>query len=320
MNGKISDNAPQESSEVKLAILLCTCNGARYLEEQLESIFSQTHMNFEIHAADDCSQDDTIKILNRSKEKDRRLSTVYKNNKQKGFVRNFLSLVCDPHIQADYYAFSDQDDIWAPRKLEHATNWLADIPAEVPALYCSRTQLVDQSNKEIGFSPLFKKAPGFANALVQNIAGGNTMVFNDAARKILLSAGETVEVAAHDWWTYLAVSGCGGRVFYDPHPSIRYRQHSKNLIGMNVGIKNRFIRIRLLLQGQLRSWVDMNINALLGIRHQLARENLLALNVFLTGRDSWGLLRLLRVRRSGIYRQTLGGNLGLVLAAALKKL
>ena len=197
---------------------------------------------------------------------------------------------------------------------------MADIPAEVPALYCSRTQLVDQSNKEIGFSPLFKKAPGFANALVQNIAGGNTMVFNDAARKILMSAGETVEVAAHDWWTYLAVSGCGGRVFYDPHPSIRYRQHSKNLIGMNVGIKNRFIRIRLLLQGQLRSWVGMNIKALLGIRHQLTQENLLALNVFLTGRDSWGLLRLLRVRRSGIYRQTLGGNLGLFFAAALKKL
>ncbi len=55
----------------------------------------------------------------------------------------------------------------------------------IPALYCTRSRLVDQHGKLIGFSPLFNKKPCFQNALVQNIAGGNTMVFNKAALNIL---------------------------------------------------------------------------------------------------------------------------------------
>jgi len=83
-----------------------------------------------------------------------------------GFVANFLSLTCKASIEADYYAYSDQDDVWESDKLERAVRWLQTVPENIPALYCSRTRLVDAENNEIGLSPLFSKPPSFANALI----------------------------------------------------------------------------------------------------------------------------------------------------------
>jgi len=256
----------------------------------------------------------------RIKQHDSRLSTITQNQARKGFAANFLSLVCNPAIEADFYAYSDQDDIWEADKIERALAWLNTVPAETPALYCSRTQLVSPENSTIGFSPLFKKMPAFANALVQNIGGGNTMVFNHAARKLLMLAGQDVAVVAHDWWTYLVVSGCGGRVFYDSYPSVRYRQHGHNLIGMNIGMQARFRRIRMLFEGRLKIWTDTNIKALEKLRNQLTDENRAVLNRFTDARNCSLAPRLLRFQQSGIYRQTLPGNLGLIAAAVFNRI
>ena len=75
--------------------------------------------------------------------------------------------------------------------------------------------MLDAENNEFGFSPLFSKPPSFANAIVQNIGGGNTMVFNNALRALLREAGKDVSVISHDWWSYIVAAGCGGKIFYD---------------------------------------------------------------------------------------------------------
>jgi hypothetical protein len=108
-----------------------------------------------------------------------------------GSTANFLSLTCRADIDADYFAYADQDDVWESDKLERAVNWLKTIPEGVPALYGSRTLLVDARNQHIGYSPLFEREPNFRNALVQSIAGGNTMVFNRAARDLLRRRAKT---------------------------------------------------------------------------------------------------------------------------------
>ncbi len=78
-----------------------------------------------------------------------------------GFAANFVSLTCNDTIQADFYAYSDQDDIWEADKLARSVQWLQTLPADVPGLYCSRTRLVDADNHEIGFSPLFFQTSQF---------------------------------------------------------------------------------------------------------------------------------------------------------------
>jgi hypothetical protein len=81
-----------------------------------------------------------------------------------GSTANFLSLTCSADIEADYFAYADQDDVWEADKLERAVAWLQSVPEHVPALYGSRTLLVDARNQHIGYSPLFEQPGGFRNA------------------------------------------------------------------------------------------------------------------------------------------------------------
>ena len=294
--------------------------GRAYLRDQLDSIVDQHHQVWSIWASDDSSDHATLDILN---DYQRRLGPTRLSicrGPGKGFAANFLSLVCNKAIAADYFAYADQDDVWERDKLGRALQWLQTIPSHVPALYCARTLKVDQNNQDLGYSPLFTRPPSFANAMVQSIASGNTMVFNKAARHLLQIAGPTLQVPAHDWWTYLLVSGCGGRVFYDRLPAVRYRQHDDNLIGTNVHWRQRLARARMLLQGRFRNWNEMNIVALQTMRPHLSAENQDRLDEFSKARHGGLFARLAAISRAGVYRQTWVGNLGIIAAVLLKKI
>jgi glycosyltransferase involved in cell wall biosynthesis len=302
----------------KVAILLSTYRGQHYLAEQLDSFSAQTHSDWEVWASDDGSADGTLEILDAYQKKwpDGKLSV--RAGPAQGFAANFLALTCDDRIRADYYAYSDQDDIWHPDKLERAVRWLERVAPGRPALYCSRTRLVDSDNRELGLSPMFG-APGFANALVQNIAGGNTMVFNHAAR-VLLRAAAGIPIVYHDWWAYMAVTGCGGEVFCDPVPTLRYRQHGANLVGVDVSWRARCQRLLQVWQGQHRDWNSAYISALRKLEDRLTPESRTILNRFARARETSLLPRLINFCRSGVYRHTRLGQISLVFAAIFRRI
>jgi len=279
---------PREKQETfpEVAILLCTFQGQRFLHEQLASIESQSLKAWTLLVSDDGSSDNTLDILQEYQKAWCRGQLNLQSGPRQGFAANFLSLTCQADIKTDFYAYADQDDIWEADKLERAVNWLKTIPADVPALYCSRTRLVDEENRTLGFSPLFKRPPCFANALMQNIGGGNTMVFNHATRKLLCQAGKDIEVVSHDWWAYILVTGCGGKVFYDEYPSVRYRQHKENLVGTNKSIKGKITRIQKLFSGHYRDWNQINLNALNKAKVNLNYKNSNILKNFKEVRDS----------------------------------
>ncbi|EIJ35969.1 glycosyl transferase family 2 [Thiothrix nivea DSM 5205] len=311
------------SASPEVAILLCTYNGQQYLNTQMDSIAAQKFPHWRVWASDDGSQDDTLTILAeyRAKWPEKRLSIVH--GPQKGFVANFLSLACNVNIQASYYAFCDQDDIWDADKLARALAWLQTVPDNTPALYCARTRLVDAQNRETGLSPLNTRQPCFANALTQNPASGNTMVFNHAACALLRDAGQGVAVVAHDWWLYLLVAGAGGKVFYDPMPCLRYRQHGGNLVGMKAYWLARLLRsrtVREVWRGDFRRGNDGHVRALQQRRATLTPQNRLILDRFVHARNRWLLPRLWGLWRAGIYREPLWSHLGLVAAAIFKKI
>jgi glycosyltransferase involved in cell wall biosynthesis len=316
----LNSQPEKNSNSDRVAILMCTYQGQRFLIEQLASFENQTHTNWELWASDDGSDDGTIEVLKEFKNRFRSNKVSIIKGSHRGFLSNFLFLNCNKNIDTDYYAYSDQDDIWKPNKIERAIRYLKEVSNNVPILYCSRTELINSSGKHIGFSPLFKKPPRFENALLQNIGGGNTMVFNRAARSLLMSAGEHVSVVSHDWWTYQLVSGAGGHVYYDQQPSVLYRQHEKNIIGENDSWIARLKRIHMLLQGRFREWNDRNTAELLKINHILTDDNQRTLKNFRQCRQSPLLKRLYLLNKCRLYRQTLLGNLGLIAAVLLNKL
>ncbi|WP_395505900.1 glycosyltransferase family 2 protein [Ectopseudomonas hydrolytica] len=303
----------------KVAILLACYNGERFLAEQLQSIIQQSHDNWMIVASDDGSCDGTLALLLRYQQQlgEHRLRVIA--GPRRGFVANFMSLISTPFIRAEYFAFCDQDDIWHIDHLSKAIAWMQSADPSVPALHCGRTRLIREDGQPFGVSPLFPRAPSFKNALVQSIAGGNTMVFNHSAKQ-LLERTASLPVVSHDWWAYLLVSGTGGRVHYSASPSVDYRQHGGNLVGSNSSLKDRLHRIRRMFAGHFQSWNETNIESLHHCREMLSEESLRRLQAFARARRSPLPLRLWRISRSGVYRQTVPGNLGLLLAALLGKL
>ena len=304
----------------EVGILMCTFQGGRHVVAQLESIAAQTHPRWRLWASDDGSTDDTLANLGRYRSQwgADRLSVI--RGPSAGFAANFRSLTCRAEIDADFFAWADQDDIWQPDKLQRALAWLQSVPPGVPALYGTRTLLTDGDDQPIGMSPLFTRPPSFANALVQCIAGCNTMVFNQAARELFIQASAEGDAVPPDWLMYLLVAGCEGRVHYDPLPSVRYRQHGQNLSGSNLSLRGRWQRARLLMGGEFRSWVDANLERLAQVSHRMPAHHLAVLDEFAQARQRHLPGRLIGFWRSGIHRQTALGNLGLSVAALFNKL
>ncbi|MFZ0606575.1 MAG: glycosyltransferase family 2 protein [Xanthobacteraceae bacterium] len=303
-----------------VAILLCTFNGAKFLPAQLASYEDQKLSNWRVFASDDGSTDGTLTLLSNYQSNLGEDRVDIRNGPRKGFVANFLSLVCNQSITADYYAYSDQDDVWNSEKLLCAVDWLQQQPDGVPAMYCGRTRLIDDHGRVCGFSPLFRQKPGFRNALVQSIAGGNTIVFNNAARELLIYCGPSVQVPSHDWWTYLLTGAVGGNVFYDPVPQVGYRVHSDNVVGSNVGWINRIRRIRTLATGGLMRWTDLNVAALKPFRLRMTSHNRAVFDLFIESRQRGFIGRPFGFLGTGVYRQTTLGNLGLALAILARKI
>jgi glycosyltransferase involved in cell wall biosynthesis len=311
-------NPPPALAVGLVAVLMCTKDGAAFIEQQLKSIADQTHENWILIVSDDGSSDQTVAKVKQFAQAHPQRTTIRKGP-GKGVCANFLSLANDPTIEADYFAFSDQDDIWHQDKLQRALAWLTSVPVDVPGMYCGRTELMTIDELALGFSPLFIRPPAFQNALVQSLAGGNTMVFNQAAKKILEQAA-TIDVVLHDWWVYQLVSGAGGMVHYDPRPMLKYRQHSDNLIGSNLGWRARFNRVCMMLKGRFHNWNATNIAALRRLpAHLLHPKNREALALFAKARCASLPKRLYYLRQSGVYRQTLIGNMGLLLATILNR-
>ena len=311
---------PQAAAAGSVAILLCTYNGARFLPLQLASYEAQDFADWRLFVSDDGSQDGTLAVLADFQKKHGAARVSIRQGPRQGFVANFLSLICDPAIRSDYYALSDQDDVWDAHKLARARGFLGSAPAGKPVVYCSRTRLIDEHGVELRLSTYYKKTPHFRNALAQSLASGNTMVFNEDMRALLMQAGADVKVPSHDWWLYLVNSAVGGTILYDSAPTVSYRMHGGNVIGSNDSARAKLVRARLLWRGRFRSWAEMNVAALQRIESAMTDENRRTFEQFRQFRRKSALPRVCGLIRSRIYRQTLLGDIGLLAAAFAGKI
>ena len=302
-----------------VAIFMSTYNGQQFLAEQLQSIEQQAHRNWRVLLSDDGSSDDTLLIAKQFQQQWGNDRLLIRQGPKQGFCLNFLSMACDPIIKADYYAFSDQDDVWMADKLARALAYFESVSEpSLPRVYCGRTQNVDEQLNSLGYSPLFALPRSFRNALVQSIAGGNTMVFNQAAKELIEQAG-LLKVVSHDWWLYQLIKGAGGVVFYDPEPSILYRQHANGLVGANLSIGARYDRFIFAINGGFKQWNTINYEALCTVKHLLTKDSRDILRLFgaFRGAKFKDRVRLLEV--CGLYRQTWQGTISLWIATLINK-
>jgi glycosyltransferase involved in cell wall biosynthesis len=215
----------------KVFILLSTFNGEKYLDNQLESIWSQIGVTPEVYVTDDGSTDDTISIL----KKWEKIGLIKKIDlvNGRGASKNFLSML---YAVKDLLpvAFSDQDDIWEPNKLKLQ---LEMTTKKGPRLSCSRRTHIDENGTVIGASKRITKEVIWRNAIIENIAYGNTIFLNQEGVGLAKSF-RNLDVFHYDSWLYLLFSVCGN-VDYLDEPLTKYRIHYQNSIGIRKSLSLR---------------------------------------------------------------------------------
>ncbi|MGN1299280.1 MAG: glycosyltransferase family 2 protein [Candidatus Scatovivens sp.] len=229
-------------SNKKVAIVMSTYNGEKYVAEQIESLLNQTYKNIDIFIRDDGSTDKTLEILHKYKD-DGKIKLFLGENI--GFIDSFYFILNEAK-KYDYYAFCDQDDVWNEDKIENAVNAMQNSKPDIATMYFSRYDFYDENMNFKERGPIFKKGPSFRNSLVDCISLGISILINNKAKEIILATGRE-NTCGHDWWAYIVCSAVG-KVIYDKKATVKYRRTGNNVSpGGNNFIKLQIYRIKKLL-------------------------------------------------------------------------
>lgn len=260
--------ADKQTRRVKsVCVILCTYNGSRYLEQQIDSILRQDYPNISLVIFDDQSRDDTVNIAKQfvGLFEERSVKLVV-NSQSFGSPHNFLQGLVSVGEDYDYYAFSDQDDVWLPSKISRAVDALGD-PLEASLYYSNVTSVDSRNEKVLGESSIRPDFHSKKTALLANPAPGNTMVFTQALYQKVVEFDAPAELPFHDWWIYLIALYSGADLRFDCHSCVRYRQHSHNRTGDGRRPFDRLRRLYELFKGERKGIVRLHARALLSGGH-----------------------------------------------------
>lgn len=293
-------------------------NGATYLGAQLASIAAQTHRNWQLVCSDDGSSDASKDILARFAQ-EHPGKIIVQDGPRAGFAANYMKLISDLAPDVGHVCFADQDDIWSPDKIALALEALGEDQAE---LYCGR---VLYWYADTGFqfpSRAVRRPCHLRNALIENVASGNTILLSPTAARLVRTAGrQTGAVFAHDWWLYLLITATGGKVYFDNGPpQVLYRQHHNNQIGAGHGWRAQWERKRSVMRGAFAQRIAQNLAALAQVEDLLTPQAVATIAGFADARQSASFARLRRLQAIRPYRQHWQSNLGFWGAACLARI
>lgn len=219
----------------KISIALCTFNGAKFLSAQLESFLKQTRLPDELIVCDDCSTDETVKILQEFSADSPFSVKIFVNEKNLRSTKNFEKAIS--LCTGDFVFLSDQDDVWKSDKIEIFEAEFNKNPKL--GMIFSDAEIVDENLKPLGkklfdftFPESARNNDIFEILLTQNAVTGATMAFRAEFREKFLPIPEKIPNLIHDAWIALSISALAETKFIEK-PLIEYRQHTAQQLGIN---------------------------------------------------------------------------------------
>lgn len=249
----------------EIAILMATYNGESFLGEQIESILSQTYHEWHLYIHDDGSTDNTISIAEDYQRRytDKITLLIYPSQGSAG--KNFISMM--ERVDAEYYMFCDQDDVWLPEKINTSVTAMKQqegVHIGKPIIICTDLYLTDKDliityqsrNRFSSLYPQYIKT--FDDCAPTAGVTGCTMFFNNAAKNSCLSP--LPEDTLHDCWLLLCTLKKRGILHYIDRPLVYYRQHGNNTLGasvntMNIGIVYRISHLRRIFRNHYKQYL-----------------------------------------------------------------
>lgn len=296
-------------------VVMATCNGESFLDEQIASILRQTELPQRLLVADDLSSDRTLERL-RHWQQNSAVSIELlppAGHERLGSCRNFERLL--QASEAPYVMLADQDDLWDLNKAERFLAQMAMMEqrwgSERPLLVHADLRLIDAEGRE--FCPSFHRLQGLKPERhgllaigLQNVVTGCSSMLNRAC--VLQALPFPAEAVLHDWWLAMVAAQAGG-LAYLREPCMSYRQHRTNVVGAVGWRRQLMLRIHGLVARNPRSAVVRLISpGLLQLRACLARygpgELVLRLEL-LWSHSRWVRLHTalgLGLRKHGLWR------------------
>ena len=252
----------------KIAILMATYNGEKYICQQIDSILSQTCKDWELYIHDDGSTDNTIAAVESYVEKYPDKVHLIDGKSTGGAKYNFFYLFSK--VEASYYMTCDQDDVWLEKKIELTYDKMLTIEnkEDVPCLVYTELRVVDSELNTIAdtmseYQSLDCHKRTINQFILQNSVTGCTMMVNRALRDKMLRITDIDNTIMHDWWAALVAAQFGKTAFID-EPTILYRQHGDNSLGA-LGINKLSYIVR-------RVWQKKQIQESMRLGRLQARE------------------------------------------------
>lgn len=225
-----------------VSVVLCTYNGGSYLRSQLDSLRAQSHRIDELIVVDDASSDDTLAMLEADANDVASRVTIDRRDSNVGPAQNFSqALHC---ARGELVFLCDQDDVWAPRKVERVIEWFRRLP-EVD-LFQHDGALIGADGKQIAGSLYGRlgatRAEGadlFLQLLRRNLVPGCSI----AARRPFLERALPVATGfMHDEWLALFAAAFG-RLRQCDESLMSYRVHANNTLGLReIELRARVVR------------------------------------------------------------------------------
>lgn len=206
-----------------VSIAMATYNGAKYLEEQLNSIINQTYKHIELVIVDDCSKDETVQIIE-AFQVAYPFIQLYQNKVNSGVTKTFEAAI--KNCKGFYIAISDQDDVWMKDKIEVLVHEIGNHDA----VYAN-SLLVDDKGKSLGksFASIMNMKTYYSGApflLSNSVPGHSILMKHEFVNKIF----PFPEKMFFDLWIGFCAAGNNGIKFVDKE-LVHYRQHDFNTIG-----------------------------------------------------------------------------------------
>jgi len=229
-----------------ISVALCTYNGEKYIEKQLDSILNQTISVDEIVVCDDISSDNTVAILNKFKEKYPNLFSIHINVQNLKSNKNFEKAI---HLcSGDYIFLSDQDDLWRNDKVEKTLEVFKNNPSAEGVF--SNAQLIDD-NDQILFDniSLWDSVYFFESKIIKpldlhrllllkgNYLTGATLCIKKEVKEFCFPFQTLDKIFLHDEW-FAYILSKRKTLFYSTENLISYRIHSNQQMGVGNIVKN----------------------------------------------------------------------------------